>query len=130
MSLGRSSDRDEPPHVHVKRDDKVAKLWLRPIREAYKHGFRANELNRIVALTRANEQALLKAWHEYFTRGDRTAVKNVNVTNDAPVVELQDGRVVSVPLDRHPKVGGRIAGSAASMGTDWPGHRYSLAGAR
>jgi hypothetical protein len=61
----------EPPHVHVKRDDKLAKLWLAPVREAYNYGFKPNELNRIAAITRENEQILLKAWHEYFNRDDR-----------------------------------------------------------
>jgi len=27
-----AGDRDEPPHVHVERNDKVAKFWLDPIR--------------------------------------------------------------------------------------------------
>jgi hypothetical protein len=27
-----ASDRDEPYHVHVESDDKVAKYWLDPIR--------------------------------------------------------------------------------------------------
>jgi hypothetical protein len=66
-----SSDRAEPPHVHVKRDDKLAKLWLAPVREAYNYGFKPNELNRIAAITRENEQILLKACHEYFNRDDR-----------------------------------------------------------
>lgn len=26
-----AGDRDEPPHVHVERNDKVAKFWLDPI---------------------------------------------------------------------------------------------------
>ena len=25
-----ASDREEPPHVHVERDDRVAKFWLDP----------------------------------------------------------------------------------------------------
>ena len=63
-----SSDGDEPPHVHVGRDDMLVKLWSVPIREAYNHGFKPNELNRIVAIARESEEQLLKAWHEYFNR--------------------------------------------------------------
>jgi Domain of unknown function (DUF4160) len=63
-----SSDREEPPHVHVRRDDKLVKLWLAPIRQAYNHGFKPTEMNRIVAIARENEALLLKAWHEYFNR--------------------------------------------------------------
>jgi hypothetical protein len=27
-----AGDREEPPHVHVERDEKVAKFWLDPVR--------------------------------------------------------------------------------------------------
>ncbi|MEM9120407.1 MAG: DUF4160 domain-containing protein [Cyanobacteria bacterium P01_F01_bin.56] len=27
-----AGDRDEPPHVHVERDNGLAKFWLHPIR--------------------------------------------------------------------------------------------------
>lgn len=59
-----------PPHVHVKRDDKLVKLWLAPVREAHNYGFRPNELDRIAAIARENEEALLRAWHEYFNHSD------------------------------------------------------------
>jgi hypothetical protein len=65
-----ASDRNEPPHVHVKRDAKLAKFWLAPIRRAYNYGFGATELNRVVAIVRANEAALLRAWHDYFGIGE------------------------------------------------------------
>ena len=64
-----ASDRQEPPHVHVKRD-KLAKFWLAPVREAYNYGFKPNELNRIATIAQRNEAHLLKAWHEYFNRTD------------------------------------------------------------
>lgn len=63
-----SSDRNEPTHVHVKRDDKLAKFWLAPVRMAYNFGFSQTELNRIAALVQKNEAALSEAWHEYFKR--------------------------------------------------------------
>jgi len=65
-----SSDRLEPAHVHIKRDDKVAKLWLGPIRQAYNYGFKPNEMKQIVAIARENEPALIQAWHDYFDRND------------------------------------------------------------
>jgi len=63
-----SSDRNEPTHVHVKRDDKLAKFWLAPVQMADNFGFSQTELNRIAALVREHEAALTKAWHEYFKR--------------------------------------------------------------
>ena len=65
-----SSDRNEPTHVHVKRDRKLAKFWLSPIRMEYNYGFTPTELNRITAIVREHEAELLKAWHDYFNRSD------------------------------------------------------------
>lgn len=61
-----SNDRREPVHIHVERDEKVAKYWLLPIRLAYNHGFSAGELNKVADLVRRHESELAKAWHEYF----------------------------------------------------------------
>jgi hypothetical protein len=63
-----SSDRNESAHVHVKRDRKIAKFWLAPVRIAYNYGFSETELNRIVGIVRKHEAALSKAWHDYFKR--------------------------------------------------------------
>ena len=39
-----SSDRAEPPHVHVERDENPAKFWLDPVRLQESGGFRGAEL--------------------------------------------------------------------------------------
>lgn len=61
-----SSDKGEPPHVHVKRDLQIAKFWLDPVALAKNRGFSAHELNDVARLVACYEQALLEAWHEYF----------------------------------------------------------------
>ena len=63
-----SSDRLEPPHVHIIRDNYVAKVWLSPVSLQYNRGYRLEELNGILRLTRENQPALLEAWYEYFSR--------------------------------------------------------------
>ena len=63
-----SSDRFEPPHVHVIRDENQAKIWLQPVTIAYNHGYNPAELNQIMKLTRQHEMQLLEAWNEYFSR--------------------------------------------------------------
>jgi hypothetical protein len=61
-----SSDRGEPPHIHVKRDRDVAKFWLEPVALAKNRGFPEHELNAIEALVIQHRQTLLEAWHDYF----------------------------------------------------------------
>lgn len=62
-----SSDRLEPPHVHVIRDELVAKIWLDPITVEYNRGYNGPELNRIVKLTETNRARLLEAWNAHFS---------------------------------------------------------------
>lgn len=61
-----SSDRGEPPHIHIKRDSRIAKFWLNPVMLAKNRGFPGHELNRIARLVDQHEINLLEAWHEYF----------------------------------------------------------------
>jgi len=42
-----AGDRDEPAHIHIEREDKVAKFWLDPVRLQSSGGFSRNEIIRI-----------------------------------------------------------------------------------
>jgi len=66
-----SHDLNEPPHVHVDRDDESAKFWLVPVALARNLGFSAVELRRVQRLVEENESRLLEAWNEYFRRQAR-----------------------------------------------------------
>ena len=61
-----SSDRGEPKHTHVGRDDKVAKCWLEPVRVEYNQGFAPSELQRIKGLVQRHQVTLVKEWNAYF----------------------------------------------------------------
>ena len=61
-----SADRHEPPHVHVEREDRRAKFWLKPIRLQESGGFGRVELARLQALVEQNAEGLVRAWDEYF----------------------------------------------------------------
>lgn len=62
-----SGDGSEPQHVHVERDDKVAKVWLDPVRLEESGGFSRTEINRILSLVREHDGELLRNWDDYFT---------------------------------------------------------------
>jgi hypothetical protein len=61
-----SHEPNEPPHVHVDRDDATIKVWLNPVGVAKSRGFRAHEISGIVTMVEENRGALLEAWHDYF----------------------------------------------------------------
>ena len=61
-----SGDRDEPLHIHVQRDDGIAKFWLNPVRLQNSNGFKSSELKEIQDLVEENREKLLEAWNEFF----------------------------------------------------------------
>ncbi|MCK4342015.1 MAG: DUF4160 domain-containing protein [Phycisphaerae bacterium] len=61
-----SHDMQEPPHVHVDRDDETAKFWLTPVALAYNIGFRARELRDIQRIVSERSAEYLEAWNDYF----------------------------------------------------------------
>ncbi len=60
-----SFDCNEPPHVHVEREDATCKFWLEPAGFARGHGFDARELSKIRRIITAHRAAILEAWHEH-----------------------------------------------------------------
>lgn len=61
-----AGDSEEPPHVHVERDDCEAKFWLDPVMLARSRGFTRNEIHRIQRIVEAHQQELLERWDEFF----------------------------------------------------------------
>lgn len=61
-----AGDRHEPLHIHVERDDKIAKFWLDPVRLQFSGGFNRVEIGRIEKIINKQHSKLVKAWNEYF----------------------------------------------------------------
>ena len=57
---------NEPPHVHIDRDDQSAKFWLKPLALARNLGFSPVELRQIQRLLKENQSVLLEKWHARF----------------------------------------------------------------
>lgn len=61
-----SSDANEPPHIHVKRERFTAKFWLNPIRMQKSKGFSDSDLIKIQKLVEENKKLFQEKWNEYF----------------------------------------------------------------
>ncbi|WP_370867503.1 DUF4160 domain-containing protein [Nitrosomonas sp.] len=61
-----ASDQNEPIHIHIERDDRIAKFWLDPIRLQSSGGFSRNEMARIQSIISEHQIQLKEAWHAYF----------------------------------------------------------------
>ena len=64
-----SHEPNEPPHIHIDRDNLSAKFWLEPVALARNMGFSAKELRRLHSLVMEHQTGLLEAWNEYFGVG-------------------------------------------------------------
>jgi hypothetical protein len=61
-----SSDVMEPPHVHIYRGAKRAKIWLVTLEVEWNRGYNQPELTEILRLIRENRSLLLEVWSEHF----------------------------------------------------------------
>ncbi len=61
-----SHEPNEPPHIHVDRDNLSAKFWLQSVSLAQNIGFPAKELRKLQSLVIEHQTQLLEAWYEYF----------------------------------------------------------------
>ena len=61
-----SNESGEPPHIHVQRESKLAKFWLKPVLMSSSIGFSSFELRRIQKIVVQHKDELLEAWDEYF----------------------------------------------------------------
>jgi hypothetical protein len=61
-----SHEPNEPPHIHVDRNDLSARFWIEQIGLARNFGFSANELRRIQRIVIQNQKSFLEAWRGHF----------------------------------------------------------------
>ena len=63
-----SSDGSEPRHVHVRSERATAKFWLNPVRLARSRRFGDHELRELERIIEENQQNILEAWNDHFSR--------------------------------------------------------------
>ncbi|MBI4285157.1 MAG: DUF4160 domain-containing protein [Chloroflexi bacterium] len=61
-----ANDRNEPRHIHIRRDENVAKFWLAPVRLERSGGFSRLEITIIQRMVDEHQVELLEAWNDYF----------------------------------------------------------------
>jgi hypothetical protein len=63
-----SNEGQEPPHVHVRKDDGLAKAVARARAARLSYGLSPVERRRMRELTRENADTFVERWHEVFGR--------------------------------------------------------------
>jgi len=62
-----SNENNEPAHIHIQRDDSLAKFWLKPVALASSTRFSSKELRKLESLVEDNRDKFVEAWNEYFS---------------------------------------------------------------
>ena len=62
-----SNEYGEPPHIHIQRENMLAKFWLRPVSLASSTRFSPKELRKLEILVNENKETFLEVWNEYFS---------------------------------------------------------------
>lgn len=60
-----SDEGDEPPHIHVRRDNANCKYWLDPISLAYNRGLSRSDLSDIRRIISENRAIFIEAYVTY-----------------------------------------------------------------
>ena len=62
-------DPSEPPHVHVRKAEKVAKFWMEPhVSVAASYGMTSSELRMLSKVVEDNIELIRSAWNGYFNQ--------------------------------------------------------------
>ncbi len=59
-------DRDEPPHVHVVKDDMSLKVWLESVAVARNVGYNDRDVERLLAVIAGHREEWIEAWNGFF----------------------------------------------------------------
>lgn len=62
-----SHEPNEPPHIHIDKADRSAKVWLDPVALSRNLGYPAREIATLLMMVRENRATLLEAWHGHFS---------------------------------------------------------------
>jgi hypothetical protein len=61
-----SNEGVEPAHVHIQREQALAKFWLRPVVLASSSGLASHELRRLQGLVEEHREHFQESWREFF----------------------------------------------------------------
>ncbi|MFZ4558499.1 MAG: DUF4160 domain-containing protein [Pseudanabaena sp.] len=62
-----SSDLGEPPHLHVVKAEKRAKIWLYSLEISWSRDFSPRELGQILEILSQNQQELTEWYNDFFS---------------------------------------------------------------
>ena len=61
-----ASDAPEPPHVHIVKDTKSAKVWLKSLEIAHQRGYNEREMRTLMTVVEEHRDAWITSWNDFF----------------------------------------------------------------
>ena len=61
-----SSDRPEPPQVHIVKGSAAAKIWLRSLDVEFSRGYNEYEMRELMRIVADNRDAWIGKWNDFF----------------------------------------------------------------
>ncbi len=61
-----SSDRPEPPHVHIVKGSAAARIWLRSLDVEFSRGYNEYEMRELMRIVADNRDAWIGKWNDLF----------------------------------------------------------------
>jgi len=61
-----SADRPEPPHVHIAKGGRDAKVWLESLAVSYNRGYTEREMRELLAKIAEHRDEWTGFWNDYF----------------------------------------------------------------
>ena len=52
--------------MHIAKDGRSAKVWLRNLEVEYRHGYNEREMGELLAVVAENRDAWIRAWNDFF----------------------------------------------------------------
>jgi len=62
-----SFDGSEPMHIHVRKENRSAKIWLSPLKIAWTD-FNSHESRAILRIVEGNAELIKRKWNEHFNQ--------------------------------------------------------------
>ena len=62
------SNDHEPVHIHIVKDDCVAKYNVNPIQQVYNHGYKKREIALIESIIEENQDVIIDRWKTFFCK--------------------------------------------------------------
>lgn len=63
-----SNEGTEPVHIHIRKAENYAKIWIKPVVLEYNYGFSSKEIREIKEVVFINQKLIEDAWNEYFAK--------------------------------------------------------------